>query len=637
VRLRIPLILTMVVIGSPLSSVAKAQSCPAVRSCAEQRLRAGLTVKFPPWRVAESRAELAARTIPSKWIRALIKSESIRVPIDVENAVIVGSLNLDSVVAKRKVSLINCRILGNASFAFATFSESANFTGTRFFRVANFNGTQAARDFRLTESEFQGDAFFQDLHVHESLNAQGAQFNGVADFSRAEIDKSAFFDRETDNRCAVFSGMAKFQGMDVRDSAVFKCSRFLADVTFENLKVGGSAFFDEGVEFKGKATFLLAHIRQNAVFLGAKFRQESHFDWARFDGAASFWDQKHSPTEFDGVVHFSSAVFGADAIFQDAYFAVFAGFDDVEFDGAADFSGAQFKGGVDFTGARLPRGALFSRTKFWGPANFSQIVADRDCKFGEAEFNNAAVFREAQARVVFFGEPSSAGLETPTVSSLSQTTKFEGPVDLRGFTYDRIYVNRRDLFKWIAPYDRQPYTQMEQALRKTGADDEADDVYVERRTVEGSRISFWPQPLGWLWDRSYKWIANYGILNWQLIVFAASLLIMGTTFFSQPGMVELKKADNKQEPLCYFLPVAPVCLAWHQALAFSFHEFVPLSLPIADKWIPSATGLQFKIPHTDRLLTLNPTLISTILRSAGWIIVPIAVAALSGLLRRTSP
>ena len=43
---------------------------------------------------------------------------------------------------------------------------------------------------------------------------------------------------------------------------------------------------------------------------------------------------------------------------------------------------------------------------------------------------------------------------------LLNPTRFEAPVDLRGFTYDRIYVNLDELFRKLETTDRQPYTQL---------------------------------------------------------------------------------------------------------------------------------------------------------------------------------
>jgi len=71
--------------------------------------------------------------------------------------------------------------------------------------------------------------------------------------------------------------------------------------------------------------------------------------------------------------------------------------------------------------------------------------------------------------------------------------QFGDDVDLLGCTYDRIEINWPSLLRYpngqsrIHPYNRQPYVELEEVLRKAGFEEGADEVYAERRRVENGK------------------------------------------------------------------------------------------------------------------------------------------------------
>ena len=205
------------------------------------------------------------------------------------------------------------------------------------------------------------------------------------------------------------------------------------------------------------------------------------FDGIKIDGGAFFRPDQHGKgnrVEFKGLASFRSAIFSTDAQFTGAEFNGAADFGNAEFCGTAYFTSAQFAKEAIFKGVRFAGAASFEKTQFKGPTEFSETAAQRDALFDCAVFSDKVSFCEAKFHVVLFREDT---LEKAPDGSLLQ---FAQPVDLRGFTYERIRVAWRDLLDKLTPYDRQPYTQLETAIRATGEDRMANDVYHRRRIRE---------------------------------------------------------------------------------------------------------------------------------------------------------
>lgn len=246
----------------------------------------------------------------------------------------------------------------------------------------------------------------------------------------------------------------------------------------------------------------------------------------------------------------------------------------------------------------------------------------------EAAFLGPVSFREARFRAVQF---SPTGL-------VGTAQQFWASVDLRGCTYDRIEVGRESLLGRLPSasgprqYDRQPYMQLEKVLRASGSDEEADAVYLERRRVERRR----KKGLRKVGDVLWWWLANYGIRPYRLLVFAALLLIAGTLVFHRPGAVEPKAptpagaqhSSNGEAPEC------PAVLSIGESARFSIRWFLPVELPLLEGcevtqgriWRCSVFGHALNLGRFSDFAAL--------LKVLGWVIVPVGLAALAGLLRR---
>ena len=144
----------------------------------------------------------------------------------------------------------------------------------------------------------------------------------------------------------------------------------------------------------------------------------------------------------------------------------------------------------------------------------------------------------------------------------------------------------------------------------------ADDVYYERRLRESSTIPLnsWAWPL----DRFLKNFTGYGVRLHLLLWLIVPILLIGGFIFHLEGAVVLG-CDG----------CSPLGLEPHESylepLWVSLNIFLPIDIPSGADWGPSSRIIP--------LVGLKFTTIATILNLAGWILVPLGVAGISGLLK----
>jgi pentapeptide repeat protein len=616
-----------------------------------EKLRTGQPLEFaaPPNDREETPDEKAARTIPARWLEILAGDHklTISVPIQISHATIKGSLNLEYALFECNVSITDSEFIETVDLSFAVFSKAASFTRSCFRRQVYFRAAHAYFDFEINETSFAEAARFQDLRVAKVLAAIGASFADV-DFQRIEIGKDAVFQTDTHGRKVLFGGKARFDGAHIVGDANFQGAEFKSGVTFDGMRVDGNAVFvtddsAQRVTFVGDAHFNFAHIAGSANFMGADFRADVHFDAVHFGGPAFFRpDTRCNQVTFANLASFMSAEFSLDAQFIKAAFQGNVDFDNAHFRGEAKFDSSKFapSGKQSFIGARFERGAYFESSQFQGETDFSASVAERDVRFSNAQFLGAVSFQEARFHSVFFGDPALEVKEAwwPRLflwkePKLSKPTLWSGSVDLRGLTYERIYVYLPDLLPRLAPFSRQPYSQLEVTLRKVGDDQRARKVYFERRRQERKHKFRTGRFFVWFLDWVYKLGANCGIALLRLIVFALALILLGAFLLKQPRALEPAKKDPSQ-------PTA-LCSSNHfvDGLAVSIHYFLPMDVPVGADCKPASERIPYQTTKGLRVfpyvLLPSPSWYATIfLRIAGTILMGVGVAAVSGLLRR---
>lgn len=437
---------------------------------------------------------------------------------------------------------------------------------------------------RVHNAVIRGRAELADSIIDQELDLGGCIFQDYADFSYT-IFKRDFFVSD-----AVFRAGAAFQSTAFQHRATFQRTRFEGGpIIFADSHFFGEFSAEEarfGSKYGGTAVFSHAQFETLADFARSVFNINAHFITVQFLGQALF-----SGTEFSGSADFSRAHFFDVATFGagtpanlNATFEREAIFIETQFDSLALFNGVTFNDRALFVSARF----------------------NDDVHFETCAFRNFVSFRSVVFRAVFFSR-----------TGRGETSQFGSDIDLLGCSYDRIEINWKSLLRYpngqsrIHPYNRQPYIELEGVLRKAGYEKDADAVYVERHHVENSK--------GWgKWaDRLYWLLANYGIDLWHELIGTVIFLIIGTVIFSSPGAVVVHEPRHE------------AALSWYQALRLATHQFLPVSLPVKPKWEISERVLFKRLPWPFR----KAASYANFLHLLGWVLVPLAVAALAGLLR----
>jgi hypothetical protein len=82
----------------------------------------------------------------------------------------------------------------------------------------------------------------------------------------------------------------------------------------------------------------------------------------------------------------------------------------------------------------------------------------------------------------------------------------------------------------------------------------------------------------------------------------------------------------------------PISISLWNAFGLSFHQFLPVDLPVEPQWIPSTDPIEVKVwAGKVWSVWIRPSSYANFLRLAGWVLVPLGIAALTGLLRRVTP
>jgi hypothetical protein len=345
-----------------------------------------------------------------------------------------------------------------------------------------------------------------------------------------------------------------------------------------------------------------------AIFTGVTAEKDIFLNSAIFSGDANFSDLTVS-----GVFYGQSTKFKKGGIFNGAIFKKRILFDYSSFEeGLADFGSAQIGGNADFTDAVFKQKAFFCAGEHKRDTFFKGTIFLRDVNFRNSSF-----------RTIFFD---------------TGKTQFSGKIDLRGSTYDRIepvsfwqvLLDKERLY----PYDRQPFTQMEETFRQAGEDSLASAVYYERKIREAGRIKIIKQPLNWIGNRFLWLLTGYGVKLWRLFLAFTLILLLGPFIFHLDGAVKPKQEKEPTQQIeSQHTHDGGHSISWAEAYWVNLHLFLPVEIPSGSNLEPT-TNYIFGVETRWGKIGIKYMTFATMLKLAGWVLVPIALAGLSGLLKR---
>ncbi len=542
--------------------------------------------------------------------------------VQVQGAIIRGPLDLSYATINQLVSLVNCEFEDPADFSYATFKRHLILQNSTFKKGFDLEGATIDLNGRFDAIKvLSGNAGFRYLHVQGLLNLEHAQFDSAAtaNFSNAHIDRGAYL------RGIVFGGEVKLTEMRIGGDLVLTKAHFKEAARFGTTKVGGSLFL-ECAQFEGPVYFGGIETAYSAKLPNATFQNQVDF----------------SEIEVNSLLNLSGAKFEwpeEQAHFGRAHVVGGGVFDDVHFAGGARFDNAHFNGD-----------ASFENTVFDGIAHFDKAHFDQTAHFETCVFKKDASFNETSFGTVDFAQTGAVMPKDEEVSDSAQTKKdeaqndkaqaqFQGRLDLRGSTYRRIQIHwqsalrMRDGTPRLMGNDQQPYTELEKFLRDTGDGDGGDGVSLEWHRVKRQEI-FHSSKLEWLVDCISWLLTNYGVAPARLLNLSAILLLFGVLIFSLPGAVTGAEGKRQQaEPSAIGKDTR---LSHWDAFALSFHEFLPLDVPFGSRWTPGNEPVRFTWRLGKRVLnvvTMRPSTCATLLKISGYILVPLQILIVNGLIR----
>jgi hypothetical protein len=312
------------------------------------------------------------------------------------------------------------------------------------------------------------------------------------------------------------------------------------------------------------------------------------------------------------------------ASFTGATFKQDAGFNVAQIHDGAFFGPARFEGKADFSRIRIGGEAVFTGASFDGEFSLSGATITGDLLIWGTSFAKGVSLANASCRTIFVSPERDETLQI----SFGKDTQ----LNLSGCIYDHVHPisSWRKLMSLQQPYSRDPFNQLEQSLRRTGNDDEAAEVYYGRRLCEFYQKKKWSA--SWITEFFLRYLTGFGVrvrwLLWPII----SILVAGTIIFSLDGALEPKQPTSPMAVAGASRISEPETLPRTSAARYinAFLISLDLFLPIAD--IPTVGTWEV----SSEIIWGAPwlTLWAAFMTVSGWILVPIGIAGLTGLLKR---
>ena len=552
-------------------------------------------------------------------------------------------------------------------FGWTAVGDTLVFDGTLFNAAADYSNVKCAGTGRFENVVFKGEVDLSVASFGRRLFCRGAIFNKRANFDALDCKDSAFFDSATfegkadftrasfggDLYCrkAIFNQRAIFNTLRCGNSAFFNTATFEGDAYFVNASFGRSLFCREAI-FKENA-----NEANEANFITLECEDSAFFELATFEGEVDF-----TRASFGGDLYYQGAIFKQRAIFNtlncgnSAFFSptTFEGERKPEgkpatFEGKANFVNASFGRSLYCRGVIFKENAIFNTLKcgdsaFFNPTTFEGEVK-RTTFEGEANFVNASFGRTLYCQDAKFERYVNLGQSNIGVLFLGETLPFgeDSQVDLRECQFDR-FGGSPKVAKGMAEkqkpeeFSRDPYLQLEKYYRGVGNELEAKRMHYEGRSElrknawsRGERAAKWPLPTK-LADASLWLLTGYGVHTWLLLIPIFLFLFIGTLVFWAPKALVTPPAtpgeSNEGQANAIYLTSlsgqeqSQVGLGQHlfDRASYSLDLFLPLvNMHIDENWQPNGLGRQvYAVVHS----------------MVGWILVPLLLASLAGIIRR---
>ena len=610
-------------------------------------------------------------------------------------AIVHGKLDLKNSKIKCGIEIINCDFCDEVDVASCEFEQLVNLSNTTFDKAFVGGGLRTVYKNGLIceNAHFKGGATFSYISCEGRASFNQATFGEETDGNRADHGKVASFESAmfgTALDCeAIFWVGANFKSIQSKGygnfhkaafnsqetgvsfefasfGTIFSCSEavFRQEVKCEGLKCGGHGFF-ESARFE--------HEKADVSFRAASFGGTLNCGKTRFKGPVNFngFECRYGSFQSarfrnkDSTVDFTYASF---AIGIDCDFASFRGpttFNSLQCGGLAHFKRTQFwhrERPVTFRAWSIARSMNFPRSRFRGSADFRGVTCKGVANFTQCKFEGSEPvdFSFSSFLNVDFTDTHFAAAvilkSTEVASTLTlKDTIFENSIDLNKAQIGSLKIEAYRPFPeggvdfrdsqigvfdfpgriWEEVLDcqdpqkftRDPYLQLEVYYKDIGNEYAARKVYLagrnalrERAKAKGNNVNW--SAGNWVNDSILKWLTGYGVQTWRLMIVVGLLLASSIPIFwsadslkAKPQPTKAASANNPQPS-----PEQPAKPTRLERLVYPLEIFVPVvKLDVADNWQP--------IPDWRRVYSI-------VYRICGWLLIPLLVASIAGIIKR---
>lgn len=535
--------------------------------------------------------------------------------IRIKNAVFTESLEFDNIRVEPYLELDNCEFRGDVDFQNARFNQGLSLSGSLFWGEADFYKMYTGQAFFMSDAVFHGAVDFGSAQIVEELDIKGSRFNSPLHLVNFNNMRAG----------GVFMGGAWFYG----------------PVDFTLAEVGNN-FEGDGAQFKsteGKVEFGNVTVENSLVLNGAEFNGPVSFNYIKIGGALDV-DQARFNNEssaasfntidvggtvfmrdaiFAGPVDFGLANIGTNLTANNARFAnseklsVFDGMkvgNNVNLDGVA-FAGPVYFGFVDVHNSFVARQTTF------GNANLNNMVVGNLFHLSDTYHNGGVTFRDSSFSLVEF---HNVHWPDPLLE-----------IQFQGMTYKDIHIlpsdntdSARGLLKLLgrSTYSPQSYSTLEDYFVQEGDPERAEAVYIayKKREANDALQEFSPE---WWWNKFLDIFISFGKSPERAMIWGAGFILIGVFVFRKPeGMISLAaRNDAVVSGKARTRRAAPKTVFPYNAFWYSFDLFIPfIDLGYDNKWAP----------RPDRKWASTYAKIQLL---AGWILVPIGLLAISGVIK----
>ena len=392
--------------------------------------------------------------------------------------------------------------------------------------------------------------------------------------------------------CVIHRSGVQIEGAIVREmvdlrNAEIACDTQLVRCRFEQGVNFSRSIFADGLSlaetaFHGPANFSEMNVSRGFNFQKALFKQGANFEQLEVAGVLQaggviFADEK-------GTVTFNNLKAGSIACFTNALFA-----------GAVDFKSSRVAGDLRFDGARFTHPTAF--------ASFEGLKVEGSTFFARAQFAGYASLKDSQ-----FSALDLTQVKWPE-------RKYGEWLWLNGAGYQRISAGEErtswsnllalvDRAAHRSAYSSDIYSSLAQFYRREGYPREANQFLIAQKRRERDEALHGMQ---WWWSLFLDWFVGYGrsperALLWSILIVSIGMLVF------RPHRMEPRTTNLKTDLYSPF---------W-----YTVDLFLPLiKLQDAELWKPRDNFWFARF--WSRLHTM-----------LGWALIPIAVAAWTGMLEK---